>query len=160
MTASRRAGFTLLELCLALLIGSMLILLAVPSISGMLAEHRLKESFERFDKLVATARRISVTEQRTCTLAWDKGGITLRSAGPGSAPAEPGAAYRLAFRNGESFELRRPASLQQNAPAEWAFWGHGICEPAQIAFQGPAGHWLVRYDPLTARGTFLQSELP
>lgn len=160
MPASRRSGFTLLEICLALLIGSLLMLLAIPSIGGMLAEHRLKESFERFDRLVATARRQSVTGQRTCSLAWNKNSIIVRSADPISGLPDEGEVARFAFNDGESFQLLRPAALQPNASLEWVFWNNGLCEPVQIAFHGKAGSWLVRYDPLTARGTFLQSELP
>lgn len=156
MITKRSTAFTLLELCLALVIGSMVMLLAVPSIAGLLAEQRLKESFGRFDRMVATARRKSVTEQRTWTMAWDKSGITLRSADSSGEPD----VIRFPFRPDEGFELRRSASLRADAPAEWTFWSNGICEPARIAYHGKAGSWLVRYDPLTARGTFLQSDVP
>jgi type II secretory pathway pseudopilin PulG len=157
---SRRAGFTLLEICLALAIGVMLILLAVPSISGLLAEQRLKQSFERFDQLVAVAKLKSMTEQRTYTLAWDHKGIAVRALGTRDSGNEDDAENRLVFEKDESFELIRPGALLKDAPSEWAFWRNGICEPAQISFHGQAGSWLVSYDPLTARGTFVNSAVP
>ena len=160
MILSRRAGFTLLEICLALAIGVMIILLAVPSISGLLAEQRLKESFERFDQLVAAAKLKSVTEQRTYALAWDRKGIALRALGTHESGSDEGAENRLVFEKDESFEFLRPAALLKDAPSEWVFWRNGTCEPAQISFHGKAGSWLVNYDPLTARGTFLNSAVP
>ena len=60
------------------MIAALLITLAVPSIAGMLAERRLKQSFERFDAMVTEARRKSITEQRAYALAWMKDGIALR----------------------------------------------------------------------------------
>lgn len=156
MIFSRRAGFTLLEICLALLIGLMLILLAVPSISGLLAEQRLKQSFERFDQMAATAKLRSVTEQRTYALAWDRKGITLAPLG---ARDDDRGENRLVFEKDELYRLVRPAALLKDAPDEWIFWRNGICEPAQIVFQGRAGSWLVDYDPLTARGTFVKSNV-
>jgi Tfp pilus assembly protein FimT len=155
----RHAGFTLLEICLALAIGVMIILLSVPSISGVLAEQRLKKSFERLDALVSAARVRSASEQRAYALVWDREGITLVARERETAGTED-AGQRLAFEDKESFQLRRPAALMKNPPEEWVFWSNGVCEPAEIAYQGAAGSWLVKYDPLTARGTFLQSEIP
>lgn len=154
MTSFRHAGFTLLEICLALMIAALLIALATPSIAGLLAEQRLKESFECFDSMVTEARRKSITEQRSYALVWMKDGIALAPAGQSTA------ADTLAFAKDESFQLRRLAALSPKAPAEWIFWPSGICEPAQIAFQGKAGTWLVQYDALTTRGTFVESSLP
>ncbi len=138
----------------------MLILLAVPSISGLLAEQRLKQSFERLDQLVAAAKLKSVTEQRTYALAWDRKGISVKALGTGESGDENDAGSRLVFAKDESFALHRTATLLKDAPTVWVFWQNGTCEPAQVAFQGKAGSWLVSYDPLTVRGTFLNSAVP
>jgi len=156
----RHAGFTLLEICLALVIAAMLVAVATPSIAGMLAERRLKQSFERFDAMVTEARRKSMTEQRAYAMSWMKDGITLSALDSPASPDAESEAKRFEFEKDESFRLRRPAALRPDAPSEWVFWPSGVCEPAQIAFQGKAGTWLVRYDPLTTRGTFLESSLP
>ncbi len=161
MLPHRNAGFTLLEIFLALAIGVMIIMLSVPSISGLLAEQRLKRSFERLDALVSTARVRSTSEQRGYALVWDREGITLvaeKRAESGGTPETP--EERLVFEDEESFELRRPAALMKTPPDEWIFWSNGICEPAEILYQGSNGKWLVRYDPLTARGIFVESEIP
>jgi Tfp pilus assembly protein PilV len=156
---SRNAGFTLLEICLALVIGLMIIVLAVPSIAGLLAEQRLKQSFDRFDGLVSQARLRSVAEQRAYVLAWDREGIALLPAERLGQGESSGPAARLAFEEKAQFQLRRTAALTRNPAAEWTFWGNGTCEPAEVSFQGEAGSWLVRYDALTGRGTFLKSDV-
>lgn len=160
MNFSPRTGFTLLEICLALLIASMLIALAVPGIAGVIAEQRLKESYERFDAFVAMAKRRSVTEQRAYVIVWGKSGVTLQAADGKKSKDDTDEPAHLTFQKDETFQLSRTAALSKNAANEWIFWSNGICEPAQIAFQGPAGSWLVNYDPLTAHGVFLKSEVP
>lgn len=161
MANAHRAAFTLLEICLALLIGLLIIVLAVPSIAGLLAERRLRESFARFDALVTSARQESIMGQRECRLVWDRQSITLHREGTVPAHQNTGAAGsdRMVFQQGENFSLLRPAALQKNAPEEWTFWSNGTCEPVQIAFLGPTGSWLAKYDPLTGHATFLKSEV-
>jgi type II secretory pathway pseudopilin PulG len=156
----RHTGFTLLEICLALAIGLMIIALSVPSIAGLLAEQKLKRSFDRFDQLVSLAHVRSVTEQRDYGLVWEGQGISLlplenAETKPPGAPVE-----RLVFAKNENFQLRRTAALIKNPPGEWTFWRNGTCEPAQISFQGVGGTWLVSYAPLTAHATFLKSDVP
>lgn len=158
--SSRHAGFTLLEIVLALAIAVMIIVLAVPGIAGLLAEQRLKRSFERFDQLVGKAKLRSMTEQRGQALVWDAEGITLL-AGEQSETGSPEASEeRITFEKDESWTIERPAALIKNPPSVWPFWRNGTCEPAIITFKGPDGSWVVRYDPLTAHGTFVSSEVP
>ncbi len=154
----RCKAFTLLEICLALLIGLMLVLLTVPAMAGVLAEQRLKDSFERFDHLVAEAKRRSVEEQRGWRMVWDRQEIALvpMTRGNGDGSTAPGG--RLVPARDESFQLQRPAALQKSAPAEWDFWPNGTCEPAIISYAGRAGSWEARYDALTAHGIFSRSE--
>ena len=53
--------------------------LAVPSILAMLAEQRLKASFDGFDAWVRKAHERSVDERRTYAMVWDEQGISLRA---------------------------------------------------------------------------------
>ena len=39
---------------------------------------------------------------------------------------------------------------------EWPFWRSGTCEAVVASYRGPAGSWVVKYDPLTVRGTVLE----
>jgi hypothetical protein len=66
------------------------------------------------------------------------------------------AEVRLDFAEGSSLVLERPVALGKEPPMEWIFWKSGNCEPAVVRYDGPAGSWAVKYDPLTTRGTFLE----
>ena len=155
----RRAGFTLLELCVAIVIVMMVLGVAVPNVRSAMAEARMKKSFEEFDDFVRKAQMRSVAERMTVVLVWGKEGIDL---GPERATQE-GEEPRIEhfpFGEGRTYVLARPASLAKDPPPEWPFWRSGTCEPVVVSFEGREGRWTVRYDALTAQGTFLDSSLP
>ena len=152
---SRRAGFTLLELCLAIAIALMLVATAVPSLSGLFAEQRLKETYEEFEDLVREARSRSVNERRDYVLVWDDQGVSLEPNAPTEADPDE-SIMRLDLPKGATLTIERPAALVKKPPAEWIFWKSGNCEPVVITYQGEPGSWIVKYDPLTARGTFIE----
>ncbi len=153
----RRAGFTLLEICLALVIIVTVILLIVPSVSGLFAEQRLRRSYERFDQLVAATTIRSMREKRSYALVWEKNGIRSVPLEGKLESDEPSQGF--AWSDDEKFELQLPAALAPRSKVQWVFWSNGTCEPAVIAFQGSAGGWAVRYDPLTVHGQFLHSSV-
>jgi type II secretory pathway pseudopilin PulG len=154
----RRSGFTLLEICLALVIIVTVILLIVPSVSGLFAEQRLKRSYERLDQLVAATTIRSMSEKRSYALVWENHGI--RSVPLEGKPGSDESSQGLHWSDDEKFELQLPTALGSRSKAQWVFWSNGTCEPAIIAFQGSAGSWAVRYDPLTVHGQFLHSSVP
>ncbi|HJT82130.1 MAG TPA: prepilin-type N-terminal cleavage/methylation domain-containing protein, partial [Chthoniobacterales bacterium] len=61
----RDFGFTLIEIVLAVFILMLVLMLAVPSLSGVLADQRLRRSLNRFNELVNTAHEQSVAEHRS-----------------------------------------------------------------------------------------------
>lgn len=150
----RRRGFTLLEVCIVMFLALMLMALAVPSLTGALAERRLQGSFDRFDALVIEAQKRSIAEGQPYVLSWSRNGAVRlfpadwnatqrRKRGP-LATVEPTAS------DGRC-DLKR-ASLSPTAPApEWTFWPTGTCEPAVVRCQSPAGEWQAAYNPLSAR---------
>jgi hypothetical protein len=167
---TRRAGFTLLEICLVLFIGLLLISIAVPGIAAVLREQKLKRSFDEFDTFVHKARQRSVEERRAYALVWDDKGVALvpiesspldsiaaeesEEEAPEEVPEE-----RYNFGEGNSITLERPFALMKDPPAEWVFWRSGLCEQVVVSYTGEAGSWTVRYDPLTVRGTFIDSSI-
>jgi Tfp pilus assembly protein FimT len=153
---ARRAAFTLLEICLTLMISLMLILLAVPSVAGLLAEQRLHESFARFEQLANTARARSIKEQHPCRLVWEKKRIVLEA--PANREADRGEVESVVLGDDENYELLRVSALVSHAPDEWTFWPDGTCEPVVVSYHGHSGRWQVRFDALNPRGTFQQSE--
>ncbi len=155
----RRAGFTLLELCVAIVIALMVLGLAVPSVRGVMAEQRMKKTFEDFDTFVRRAQLRSVTDRMSVLLVWHKDGIDLvpeRAVVEGEEPK----IEHFAFSDGHAITLARPAALAKKPPAEWPFWRSGTCEPVVVSYEGPEGRWSVRYDALTLQATFVDSSLP
>lgn len=147
---SHRAAFTLLEICLTLVIGMVLIMLAIPSVSGLLAEQRLHETWDRLEQMVNSARLQSMNTQKPYRLVWDKHRITLIS--------DKVELESLTMVDEEGYEIIRTAALINSPPEEWTFWPNGTCEPVIIRYHGRSGRWQVRFDALSPRGTFLQSE--
>jgi len=156
---SRRAGFTLLEICIALFIALLVITMAVPSVLSLLAEQRLKTSFEAFDGWVRKAREKSIAERRAYALVWEEDGIALITPERRDTDDPEALPERLVFAEGESFKISRPSALMKEPPGEWVFWRSGLCEEAEISYAGASGSWRVHYDPLTTRGTFVDSEV-
>lgn len=153
MKSTARAGFTLLEVCLAIFIAMLILTLAVPSIQGVLQEAKLRRDFDEIDSLARDAQTRSVTERRAFVLAWEKDGIALRPQEPRTKEEADGLA-RVIFREKENISLQLTSALVKNPPSIWTFWPTGTCEPVTLAGEGSDGKWTAAYDPLTARAVF------
>jgi prepilin-type N-terminal cleavage/methylation domain-containing protein len=148
-----RAGFSLFEIMIAVAILAMVMTLAVPSVTSLLREQKLKETFEGFDGFVQQVRTQGATTRKDLLIVWDKDGLSVLP--QTDADGEP-----LHFTPPEgSLTIERTAALGKDPAPEWIFWQSGICEPAIISYSGPAGSWKVQYDPLTGHGTFLSEEV-
>ncbi len=146
----RARGFTLIEIALAIFILMLLLMLAVPSFTGVIANRRLKESLDGFNSLVRQAQERSVTERRPYLIVWGKSNVVVR---PEAFAEDEEAKAKAEFRpsRGSTLRLSLPVALMEKYPAEWIFWPSGACEPAIVRFQGPAGSWTANYSPLTGR---------
>ena len=146
----RARGFTLIEIALAIFILLLLLVMAVPSFSGVIANRRLKQSLDEFNNLVYQAQTLSVTERRPYLIVWGKNNVMVRpEAFAKDEEAKAKAEFRLS--RGSTLKLSLPVALAEKYPAEWIFWPSGTCEPAIVRFQGPAGSWAANYSPLTGR---------
>jgi len=151
----RFRAFTLIEIALSIFILLLILLLAVPSLSGVIANRRLKQSLDSFNQLVRQAQERSVTERRAYLIVWGKNSVLLRPEVFAKDEEEkPTAAFRLA--KGSWLKVSLPAALTSKPPAEWIFWPSGTCEPARVQFGGPAGTWTADYSPLTAQAELTQ----
>lgn len=146
----RTSGFTLVEIAIAVFILMILLMLAIPSVSGVLADRRLHRSLDAMNDLVRQAQERSVQEHRAYLIAWQKSSIVLRPEEPGQDESDKPVA-QLALARGHAFLLRLPAALDKDPLAAWVFWPSGTCEPANVSFKGPEGSWEVNYSPLSAR---------
>ena len=146
----RVRGFTLIEIALSIFILLLLLVLAVPSFSGVIANRRLKQSLDEFNNLVRQAQERSVAERRPYLIAWGKNNVVVRpEVFAEGEEAKATAEFRLS--RGSTLKLSLPVALAEKYPAEWIFWPSGTCEPAIVRFQGPAGSWTANYSPLTGR---------
>ena len=146
----RPEGFTLIEMMIAIAILIIVILLAVPSLSGVLADKRLHRSLDEMNSFVAQAQERSITDRRSYLIVWLECQIILRPEGLlKGEDATPVATLKV--RKGEVFKLSFPAAIDEKPPAEWIFWPSGNCEPAVVSFRGRDGGWTAKYSALTAR---------
>ena len=146
----REKGFTLLELAIAIFIMVIVLMMAVPSFNGVLADRRLRRSLDAFNGIVRQAQERSVTERRSYLIIWRDGKVGL---GPEALlkgeDSEPVAMLNLT--RGESMKIAFPAALMEEPPAEWIFWPSGTCEPAVVSYRGRDGGWTANYSALTGR---------
>src|SRR2546430_17421456 len=73
----RRCGFTLLELAIAVVLLVLLMMLAVPSMTGVMADRRLRKSLDGFNAIVREAQERSMAEGRPYLIVWQDKGIGL-----------------------------------------------------------------------------------
>lgn len=147
---SRQRGFTLIEIVIATSIMLIILLLAIPSLEGVLADKRLRRSLDAFNGLVNEAHERSVTEHRAYLLTLDGDVVDLRpevllkdeEAKP--PPSSP-------FSRGDAVKMTFPSALTNKQPNEWIFWPSGTFEPAIVQFQGRDGAWTARYSGLTSQ---------
>ena len=151
----RCRAFTLIEIALSIFILLLLLMLAVPSLSGVISNRRLKQSLDSFNQLVRQAQERSVTERRAYLIVWGKSSVLLRPE-VFTKDEEEKATAVLRLPKGSWIKILLPAALTGNPPAEWIFWPSGTCEPAIVQFRGPAGTWTADYSPLTAQPELTQ----
>ena len=143
-------AFTLIEIVIAVFILALLLLLAVPSLTGVIANKRLKHSLDDFNALVRQAQERSVTEQRAYLIVWGDKKVSLRPEAL-RKDEEQQAAVEYNLSGDDGLALSLPTALMKKPPGEWIFWPSGTCEPATVKFQGAAGTWTANYAALTCR---------
>ena len=140
----------MIELAITVFILLLILMLGVPSISGVMADKRLRRSLDDLNLLVRQAQERSMAERRPYLIVWDENQILLRpeafAKGESDAPV-----LKLQLRPGDAYQLELPAALREETPAEWIFWPSGTCEPATVKFKGTNGAWTANYSSLTAR---------
>ncbi len=153
-----RHAFTLVEIVIAIFIMILMLLIAVPSMQGVMSDRRLRRSFDDLNKFVRLAQERSVADRRAYLIVWQKDHLILRPEGhiKGEDPKVPTAQFPL--QKGDAFLLTLPAALIDDPPAEWVFWPSGTCEPAVVSYKGVDGSWTASYASLTARGTLSKYE--
>ena len=147
----RSQAFTLVEIIIAVAILVVVLLMAIPSLSGVIADRKLRASLDEFNKLVREAQEHSVNEHRPYLIVWgDKGIFVQPEAYARDENQKPVANFVL--EEGSAITLNLPAALTSKPAPEWIFWPTGTCEPATIKFEGRPGTWTATYSALTGHG--------
>ena len=150
----RRDGFTLIEIVIAVVILLVILMLAVPSLNGVLADRWLRRSLDDMNRLVLQAQNRSISEGRSYLIVWRDKQFVLRPEGFFKGEDRKPVAT-LRWQKGDSFTLSFPAAIEEEPPSEWIFWPSGNCEPAVVTYRGPNGAWKAKYSALTARPELL-----
>jgi type II secretion system protein H len=151
LPVSRSRAFTLVEIIIAVAIMTTMLMMAVPSLQGVLADRHLRASLDRFNKLVRAAQERSVSEHRAYLIVWTDKDVYLQPEAFGKDDdRQPVATFEV--ERGTVLTLTLPAALSSKKPGEWIFWPTGTCEPAIVQFSGSAGTWTASYSALTAHG--------
>ena len=146
----RCRAFTLIEIIIAVSILTVVLMMAVPSLSGVIADRKLRASLDRFSDLVRQAQERSVNEHRPYLIVWGKSEVSVQpEAFAKDEEKAPVAAFAL--EQGTVLTLSLPAAMSRTA-GEWIFWPTGTCEPATVHYEGRAGTWTENYSPLTGHG--------
>ena len=150
----RRQGFTLVEIVSVLFILLLLLGLAAPSLTGVLADKRLHRSLDRFNALVREAHERSLAQRRAYLIVWNDKELRLQPLSflqnESHDPVET-----IPVARTDKWRLSFPAALSSKTPAEWIFWESGVCEPARVTLQNADGSWTANYSPLTGLAEIL-----
>jgi prepilin-type N-terminal cleavage/methylation domain-containing protein len=152
---SRVRGFTLIEIVIAIAIMMLVLLLAVPSLNGVLADRRLHRTLDNFGNLVHEAQARSVAEHRTYLIVQDGQNLIVRAEAFAKGE-EPTIARQLKLGGTEGIKFTFPAALTREQPAQWIFWPTGTCEPAIVQFSGRDGAWTAKYSTLSAQAELMK----
>ena len=144
-------AFTLIEIIIAVAILTVVLLMAVPSLEGVIRDRKLRASLDGFNRLVRGAQERSVAEHRAYLIVWSDKEVILQPEAF-AKDEEKNAVATFALEHGAILTLTLPAALSSKPAGEWIFWPTGTCEPAVVHFEGRAGTWTANYSPLTGHG--------
>jgi type II secretory pathway pseudopilin PulG len=134
---------------IAVAILAVVLLMAVPSLNGVLADRRLRESLDSFNTLVRKAQERSVREHRAYLIVWGDNEVFVQPE-EFRRDEDTGPIATMPVQKGSALSLALPAALSKKPQNEWIFWPTGTCEPAVVEYTGRAGTWTATYSPLTA----------
>lgn len=129
LSGAGRGGFTLIEVCVAMAIGVLILGVATLNMAGLQAETQLKKMASRVETRARQSLLDAVMQQRVIALDFQggleaEGGIQVKRAGE------------------KSFRKPRRGEV-------WEFSPSGICEPVEVRVFNEAGEIELAFDPLT-----------
>ncbi len=138
-----RRGFTLLEVCVAMTIGLLIIGFATLGISSIQDEQRLRRLASGIESTVRESLQQAVTEHRHVFIEFSNGQLV--------APAQHGKKSGVFAFDG-TLSIRRYGEKKFRAPRRgevWQFAADGLCEPIELRITQSNGVVEMSFDPLT-----------
>jgi type II secretory pathway pseudopilin PulG len=126
---THRAGFTILEVCIAMTIGMLILGVSVMGVSGVQAEQALHESAAVMESTARNSLLQAIAEHRPIQ-------VSLANS----------------FATGGQIEVRRHGEQEYRKPSQdeiWEFSPTGVCEPIELRVTSPTGMIEMGFDPLT-----------
>lgn len=137
-----RNGFTLLEVCVAITIGLLMIGAATLGISSVGAEHRLRRLASSIETTARESLLRAVSQQRNVFLEVNANGLALSAANARTETLETGGTLEILRYGEKSYRAPRRGEL-------WRFSADGVCEPLSLRITLQQGFIEMSFDPLT-----------
>ncbi len=128
-------GFTLLEIIVAMSLTVLIIGIAIPNVSGVIAEDKLRRAAAVIETTARQNMLQALNSQQTVRMELSAGAF-------GTTDEFSGMLQVRRFGEGA---FRKPKRGEA-----WEFSPSGICEPIEVRISGPAGQIEIGFDPLTA----------
>jgi type II secretory pathway pseudopilin PulG len=128
---NQESAFTLIEVCIAMSIGMLIMGVAVLGITGVQEEQRLRESAAMVESTARDALLKAISDHRPVQLSLASGLAGV------SGSVEVKRYGERAFRKAASDEI-------------WEFSPTGVCEPIELRITSESGTIELGFDPLTA----------
>lgn len=153
----RRAGFTLLEMIVVLLIAVLIIGIGAGAVQRMAQENELRKVAGEVEALFMQAAQRAYSTSTTQMVMFDEGGLELA----GSNLPAGGASMRVSFPEGTRFQLRRMGSESWGPAAgqRLMLLPGGLCEPLGFRIDWQGSMVRATLDPLTGGMTDVEEVL-
>ncbi|HSI86714.1 MAG: GspH/FimT family pseudopilin [Candidatus Methylacidiphilales bacterium] len=176
--ASRRrrssSAYTLLELCIVLMLISILSTLALPRWISWVDQDTLRREAASLQSAARTARQLAMTTQVSHTVAFTPAGWQIFQDGPLRSEPGVGETQRQSITGSVSLELHvwgtplkcalqlSPAGKWVDARGfRWTFTSDGTSQPLRVRLATQGKGWMeVAFNPLTALGSEEASYFP
>jgi len=147
-----RGGYTLLEMVLVLFIIALIIGIAIPVSTSLMAEEKLREHANALKLCAITARRLAMTGNKAYEIRFEEKTFWLQSF-HADQKVDPDVLDSHALTAGTNYTIERWGNKKFSKPEEesWVFQPDGICEPVKVHFQSGKNWIEFAFNPLTAR---------
>jgi type II secretory pathway component PulJ len=156
-------GYTILEICLVLFIGSLIAAISLPLISTVLEEQRLQTVSRKLEQMARIARHHALTSHHTYRILFRAGSFALEPVPAQSdQDRERPAAEVYKLPSGITFQLKRWQETGWHKPADesWVFEPNGLVEPVQVKVVQDKAWIELAFDPLCAAVQSERSYMP